>query len=76
MSEIAVVKCFVFAMKVNKKLKSFTLGKGLMVSISLKNVTAALTLERLLMEFKRLVLLTALEYVEEKRELEKKLFKF
>lgn len=59
----------------NKKLKSFTLGKGLMVSISLKNVTAALTLERLLMEFKRLVLLTALEYVEEKRKLEK-VFKF
>lgn len=57
-------------MNVNKKLKSLTLGKGFIVSIWWKNVTAALTSGRVLMEFRRWVLLiglllTALEFVVE-----------
>lgn len=54
-------------MNVNKRLKSLMLGRGLSVSIWWKNVTAVLTFVRVLMVFKRWVLvfvgllLTALE---------------
>lgn len=52
-------------MNVNKRLKSLMLGRGLSVSIWWKNVTAVLTFVRVLMVFKRwvLLLLTVLECV-------------
>lgn len=59
-------------MKVKRKLKSFTCGKGFIESIWWKNVTAVVAFGRVLMEFKRwvlvvgLLLLTAVEIVEEK----------